>query len=89
MEKTFIIKLVSPYFTNVRVELKKMPKVYFLDLGLLNLIRREVKGRSFFENACFLRIKEKYPDEEIHFWQTKLGAEVDFVLGWGKDIVAY
>ena len=39
LEKTFIIQLVSPYFTNVRVELKKMPKVYFLDLGLLNLIR--------------------------------------------------
>jgi len=89
LEKTFIIKLVSPYFTNVRVELKKMPKVYFLDLGLLNLVRREVKGGGFFENACFLRIKEKYPDEEIHFWRTKSGAEVDFVLGWGKDIVAY
>jgi len=89
LEKTFIIQLIPPFFTNVRVEIKKMPKVYFLDLGLLNLVRGGVKGGSFFENACFLRIKEKYPEEKIYFWRTKNAAEVDFVLGWGKEIVAY
>lgn len=84
LEKTFVISLVRPFFTNARKELKKSPKVYFLDTGFLRLARRltaqkiiDVKGEVF-ENGCFLRLKEKY--EQIKFWRTKSGAEVDFII---------
>ena len=36
LESTFVIKLVSPFFRNVRKEITKMPKVYFIDNGLCN-----------------------------------------------------
>jgi len=39
LEKTFIISLVRPFFRNVRKEIRKSPKVYFFDLGVLNLAR--------------------------------------------------
>lgn len=84
LEKTFVISLVRPFFTNARKELKKSPKVYFLDMGFLRLARRltaqkiiNVTGEVF-ENGCFLRLKEKY--EQIKFWRTKSGAEVDFIV---------
>jgi predicted AAA+ superfamily ATPase len=32
LEGTYVIDLLSPYFTNIRKELSKMPKVYFHDL---------------------------------------------------------
>ncbi|MDR3151162.1 MAG: DUF4143 domain-containing protein [Candidatus Peribacteria bacterium] len=31
LENTFVIKLVKPFSTNLRGELTKMPKVFFID----------------------------------------------------------
>lgn len=84
LEKTFIISLVKPFFTNVRKELRKSPKVYFDDLGILRLAQGRLMSPviegGFFENACFLRIKELALFEEIKFWRSTSGAEVDFVI---------
>lgn len=88
LEKTFVIFLVKPYFSNVRKELRKSPKVYFLDLGFLGLGRgREETGLvpgGVFENACFLRLLEKDLREPVRFWRSASGAEVDFVITTNK-----
>lgn len=84
LEKTFVIALVKPFSTNVRREVRKLPKVYFLDLGFLNLARGffpklgGIEG-GVFENACFLRLQELDLLEPIRFWRSLSGAEVDFV----------
>ncbi|MBL7159695.1 ATP-binding protein [Candidatus Microgenomates bacterium] len=86
LEKTFVIYLVRPFFTNVRKELRKSPKVYFSDLGFLRLSQGRVFGSlttqegHFFENACFLRLKELNSLEPIRFWRSTSGAEVDFIF---------
>ena len=49
LEKTFIIDLVKPFFTNKRTELTKNPKNYFIDLGLRNYLLsdfRAIKNRN-------------------------------------------
>lgn len=88
LEKTFVISLMRPYFSNVRKELRKSPKVYFLDLGFLALARgREetlTTSGSVFENACFLRLLEKDLREPVHFWRSASGAEVDFIITTNK-----
>jgi len=38
LENTYIINLVYPFFRNIRSELSKMPKIYFEDTGLKNLL---------------------------------------------------
>jgi len=38
LEETFIVSLLRPFFTNKVTELKKNPKVYFMDNGLRNYI---------------------------------------------------
>ena len=37
-EKAFLTKTVIPFFTNKRLEIVKNPKIYFLDIGLRNVI---------------------------------------------------
>lgn len=87
MQKSFHIKLVRPFFKNIRKELTKMPKVYFCDLGLRNFFvdnfktfaARNDKG-IILENAVFRQLLEKYDDSEIKFWRTANQNEVDFIL---------
>ncbi len=86
MEETFIISQVKPYFTNKRQELVKMPKIYFRDTGLRNLLigqfgngsleLRPDKG-ALAENALLHALQNL--NLETNFWRTKAGAEVDFV----------
>lgn len=93
LEKTFVLSLVRPFFRNARKELTKSPKVYFCDLGFLHLAQgtlsapqAELEG-GFFENACFLRLRELNLLEAIRFWRSRSGAEVDFViLSEGKPV---
>lgn len=88
MRKSFHLHLIPPFFKNIRKELTKMPKVYFLDLGLRNFLIdnfksfkiREDKGLVL-ENAVFRQLVEKYQLEEIRFWRTIQKQEVDFVIG--------
>lgn len=91
MQKSFHISLIKPFFKNIRKELTKMPKIYFLDLGLRNffisnfrpLETREDKG-VILENAVFRELTEKYPVEEIKFWRTIQKNEIDFVVNEKK-----
>lgn len=40
------------------------------------------------ENTVFIRLNELYAGiNRINFWRTKAGAEVDFILHIGEDIV--
>ncbi len=86
LEKTFVIHLVKPFYRNARKELVKSPKVFFVDLGFLQIaqgilptIEREPMG-NVFENACLLRLKELDLIKPPQFWRTKGGAEVDYVI---------
>ncbi|MGC9355047.1 MAG: ATP-binding protein, partial [Mariniphaga sp.] len=87
MQKCFHIALVKPFFKNLRKELVKMPKVYFLDTGMRNCLLenfqssgiRSDKG-ELWENIIFRQLTEKYPVDSIPFWRTSSGQEVDFIL---------
>ena len=64
-----------------------MPKVYFNDCGLRNSLinnfqpinERMDKG-ALLENFLFQHLRSKYEPEQLHFWRTADGNEVDFVL---------
>lgn len=88
LEKTFVLNLLKPFFTNRQKEITKMPKVYFSDTGMRNinindmrpLDIRQDKG-ALAENAFFHEIlKKKTPLEEIYYWRTKEHHEIDFVI---------
>lgn len=91
LEQTYIIKLVQPYFKNKRKEITKMPKVYFTDLGLVNMISGnfgDLQARSnlgaMIENYCFTQLQYFMSvSDRIFFWRMLEGTEVDFV--WQRD----
>jgi uncharacterized protein len=96
MRKCFHIQLARPYFNNVRKELSKMPKVYFNDTGLRNclinyyapLAQRLDKG-ALFENFIFTLLRNQFQQDEIKYWRTADGNEVDFVIDRVADAKAY
>lgn len=88
LEKTFVLNLLNPFFTNRQKEITKMQKVYFNDTGLRNInindIRpldiRQDKG-ALAENVFFQEmLKRKTLLEEIYYWRTKEHHEIDFVI---------
>jgi predicted AAA+ superfamily ATPase len=87
MQKCFHIGVVKPYSKNIRNELTKMPKVYLLDTGLLNVltdnfknISERVDKGSYWENIYYRKILEKENIDSINFWRTASGNEVDFII---------
>lgn len=93
LEETFIIKRLRPYHGNISSEIRKNPKLYFIDSGLRNLIvenfnelsLRRDKG-SLVENAVFLQLS-KNKVVPLRYWRTIHGAEVDFVIKIGSDLI--
>lgn len=93
LKYSFIFDFIFPYFSNPLTQIKKMQKVYCFDFGVRNAILnnfieidlRADSGRLF-ENFVYLKLKEKY--QEVYFWRTIKGSEVDFIYqGNGLNIV--
>ena len=87
MMRCFHIAFIKPFFNNLKKELTKMPKAYFLDTGLRNCLINNFEWPVFrldkgelWENMYFRLLAEKYDMNDISFWRTTEGNEVDFVL---------
>jgi len=88
MQKSFHIGLVKPFYKNIRKEITKMPKAYFMDLGLRNFLLKDFKsfaGRTdsgqILENVVYKELLKSYEPEDIKFWRTVQKQEIDFVAG--------
>jgi len=88
LEGTFIVRLLQPWHTNIRKRVVKRPKLYVRDSGLLHtvlaigsdrdLAAHNKLGASWegFALEVAARSIGKRP-EELAFWATHSGAEVD------------
>jgi len=84
LENTYIIKLVKPYHKNIRSELFKMPKIFFYDSGLMQMLwlkqlQKEIIGQTL-ETAVFSDLVKKYGKNNILYWRTTDKKEIDFIL---------
>lgn len=92
LQKCFHIRLLKPFFRNLRKELTKMPKVYFNDLGLRNALLNQFapiedhldKG-AIIENYLYLRLNQIQTTDNLRYWRTADGKEVDFVVLNGPE----
>jgi len=94
LSETYIVSLLQPFYRNPITELKKVPKVYFFDLGLRNYIignfnHLEVRADSgaLIENFVFLSLRNSFPEQTMNYWRTIAKAEVDFVLRINDEII--
>lgn len=97
LDQMYIIKLISPFVSNKRKEITRMKKIYFTDIGLRNIILnnfqeiayRHDKG-ALFENFVYLELaKELSRPENIFFYRTKDGLEIDFLLETTKERIPF
>ncbi len=76
LESTYFIKRIRPFTRNRNIEIRKMPKCYFCDTGLVRHFSRASEG-ALFENTIFNQLQLK---GEINFYRKKSGVEIDFIL---------
>lgn len=88
LENTFVIKLLTPFYSNMKTETVKMPKLYFLDTGHINslllnfnTLERRPDAGALIENFVFKQLYTKLtPTDRLNFWRNQNKNEVDFIL---------
>jgi hypothetical protein len=87
LQKCFHISLVKPHYNNVRKELIRMQKVYLLDTGMRNSLLNNFRPLALradhgelWENIVYRLLIGKYGIDEVYYWRTSAGNEIDFVL---------
>jgi len=95
LENTFMVRILRPFVGNRRGELTKMPKIYFADPGIRNLLAgRLTSGLTqadrgpLLENLVEILLRLDPRTEDLFFWRTSRGAEVDFVWRAGSRLYA-
>ncbi len=90
LENTYIIRLARPFSRNLRSELFKTPKIYFLDSGLMQLLAgrklQAVLGGPAFETAVFSDLVKGGGDSPF-FWRTQDKKEIDFIIQSKRQVV--
>ncbi len=87
LQKCFHIRLLKPFYKNIRKELTKMPKVYFHDLGFRNVLLNQFsqmelrtdKGQVA-ENYAYIQLRNTYGVDPLRYWRTADGNEIDFII---------
>lgn len=90
LQALFIVFTVRPWHHNVARGLLQMPKVYFYDTGLVRgnfgvKLENAVAG-MLLKHVQFLQDSQGR-ETDLHYVRTKDGAEVDFVISDGREIV--
>ncbi|MEK6656518.1 MAG: ATP-binding protein, partial [Nitrospirota bacterium] len=91
MENIYIVKLVRPFSRNIRSEFFKLPKIYFYDTGLMQMLwlkglQKEIIG-NVYETGIFAELVKKYTKDVIFYWRTKDKKEIDFILRIKKQLL--
>ncbi len=77
-ENTYFLYLVKPYSKNIDKEIVQQPKIYFADMGLLNVLGgNALSSGQRFENAVAIQFRNKF---KLNYYQKKNGQEIDFIL---------
>ena len=89
LASTYMVEIISPWFSNLGKRLGKTPKVYIADSGIAAALLKlhsfeELSGHPVFgavwEQIVITNLRGWYPDAEICYYRTSNGAEVDFVV---------
>ncbi|MEA1925428.1 MAG: ATP-binding protein [Candidatus Altiarchaeota archaeon] len=94
LQHTYIIRLLKPFHRNLVTELKKSPKIYFLDTGLRNTVMnnhtpfesRSDKG-NLTENFVLKELTSNFREWKLNYWRTTGKAKIDFILRKDEEAI--
>jgi predicted AAA+ superfamily ATPase len=93
---TYVVRVLRPFFVNLKKRQVKAPKVYIADSGLLHALLgletlRDLEGHpkvgASWEGFGIEQVIQRlgaHPDE-CHFWATHAGAELDLLVVRGNQ----
>lgn len=87
LQDSFVISIVRPFYKNLMNELRKNPKIYFVDCGIRNYLMEQFDNLAFdklYENFVHNELKRHY---KIKYWRTTAKTEVDFVIEHKNKII--
>jgi hypothetical protein len=85
----YMVRILPPWFQNLRKRQIKSPKIYIRDSGILHALLQlpslaDLQGHpkigSSWEGFALEQIMGVLPNHEIYFWGTHAGAELDLLL---------
>lgn len=89
-EKSFIIRILQPYYTNIGKRLVKTPKVYFRDSGIINFLLGLTSYENILRHPMLGYLWEGYVIENMintlgeryqyYFYRTADGTECDLLI---------
>ncbi len=98
MEATFIVTRVPPYLRNRASRVKKSPKLFVNDSGLVchlagfaDLSDSPIRGallETYVRQNLNSILGTRLPAGKLFYWRTQGGKEVDFVAELGRDTIA-
>ena len=88
----FMVRVLPPWFENLKKRQVKSPKVYLRDSGLLHTLlglanadalAGHAKVGASFEGFAIEQVLAAFDDADAYFWATHAGAELDLLLRHG------
>lgn len=99
LEKTFIVSQSKPLTHSYPKEVRKMPVIYFSDLGLRNYAASRFGSLRLppdlampFQNLVYGLIMKNLPEnlfQNVKYWRTTDGAEVDIVIDFVDKVLPF
>jgi uncharacterized protein len=97
LEDTLVVHRVPAWTGSARSSLVAHPKIFLFDIGVRNALLRRPLDRCLPDEQGLLlehlvatelraRIGTIAPDMALHHYRTRAGAEVDFVVSFGREI---
>lgn len=85
----YMVRILPPWFENIRKRQVKAPKIYIRDSGILHSLLQiytsaDLQGHpklgSSWEGFCLEQVIGELHTRDIYFWATHAGAELDLML---------
>jgi len=83
LEEAFVIFMLRKFDLSYKKAEQSLPKVYFIDNGILTNNKIDDKGRLL-ENLVFLELIRR--EKDVSYFQTSQNEEVDFLIKKGKKV---
>lgn len=97
LNRTYMVRLLQPYYLNLKKRLIKSPKIYIRDTGILHALLNIKDRNSLLGYPSYGASWEAFSVEQIlssvkgwqsYFYRTASGNEIDLILIKGQDLIA-
>jgi hypothetical protein len=98
LSQTFMIRVLPPFYGNIKKRLVKAPKVFIRDSGILHALlairnQEELFGHPVFgsswEGFAMENVINTFQGYEVSYYRTSSGTEIDLLLERGQRRIAF